>query len=169
MGVMANVFYIDLGFDKQDIGRITKGFGLVMTILGGVLGGLIILKRGIFFSLFIGATLAAFTNLLFVLLADIGSVQSFLILVISADNLSAGIASVALVAYLSSLTSTAFTASQYAIFSSVMLLIPKFVAGYSGMIVDSIGYKGFFFGTFCLGLPVLVLIGLIYKLSANRQ
>ena len=165
MGVMANVFYLDLGFEKQEIGRITKGFGLAMTILGGFLGGLFILRFGILKVLFIGAILAASTNLLFVLLAQLGDNLSLLVLVISADNLSAGIASAAFVAYLSGLTSAAFTASQYALFSSIMLLLPKLLAGYSGMIVETMGYVGFFCGTFALGLPVLILIYLVSKTS----
>ena len=120
LGVMANVFYIDLGFSKQEIGRITKGFGLIMTIFGGFLGGLFVLRFGIIKTLFVGGVLTAATNLLFVLLAQCGSEINMLIMVISADNFSAGIASAAFVAFLSALTSTAFTASQYALFSSMM-------------------------------------------------
>jgi PAT family beta-lactamase induction signal transducer AmpG len=106
----------------------------------------------------VGAVLAAGSNLLFALLATIGNDITVLMVVISADNLSAGIASAAFVAYLSSLTSTSFTASQYALFSSIMVLLPKILAGYSGVMVESVGYEMFFIGTAAMGLPVLVLI-----------
>jgi len=167
MGVMANVFYIDIGFEKEEIGRVIKGFGLIMTILGGFLGGLGILRYGIMRVLFVGAVMTASTNLLFVLLAERGHDLSMLIFVVSADNVSAGIASAAFVAYLSSLTNMAFTASQYALFSSLMILFPKILAGYSGMIVDFIGYTGFFYGTFFLGLPVIALIAFSMKIKSE--
>jgi MFS transporter, PAT family, beta-lactamase induction signal transducer AmpG len=80
--------------------------------------------------------------------------------VISADNLSAGIASAAFIAYLSSLTNIKYSATQYALFSSMMVLLPKFVAGFSGKFVDAYGYPQFFTATALLGLPVLVLIAL---------
>jgi len=83
--------------------------------------------------------------------------------VISADNLSAGIASAAFVAFLSSLTNVSFTAMQYAIFSSLMTLIPKVLGGYSGSMVDAMGYPGFFLFTAVLGLPVLLLIVVVGK------
>jgi PAT family beta-lactamase induction signal transducer AmpG len=85
--------------------------------------------------------------------------------VIAADNLSGGIAAAAFVAYLSSLTSARFTATQYALFSSLMLLLPKLIAGYSGMVVDAVGYAPFFIGTACLGIPVLVMIVFAARLT----
>jgi PAT family beta-lactamase induction signal transducer AmpG len=83
-----------------------------------------------------------------------------LVFVVSADNLAGGIASAACIAYLSSLTNISYSATQYALFSSLMLLLPKFLAGYSGVFVDSYGYAPFFVGTALLGLPVLVLVAL---------
>jgi MFS transporter, PAT family, beta-lactamase induction signal transducer AmpG len=82
------------------------------------------------------------------------------VFVISADNLSAGVASAAFIAYLSSLTNVSYSATQYALFSSMMLLAPKWVAGYSGAFVDANGYVPFFLGTAALGLPVLLLVWL---------
>ena len=122
---MANVFYVDLGFDKETIGRVTKGFGLVMTIAGGFLGGILAVRFGVMKTLFLGALLAAGTNLLFAFLAALGPDVRMLAAVIAADNLSAGIASAAFVAYLSGLTGRGFTATQYALFSSLMLLLPS--------------------------------------------
>ena len=158
MGAIANVFYIELGFEKQIIGRITKGFGLVMTIVGGFLGGLMTLRYGVMKILFLGAVLAAATNLLFAVLATLGPDVAMLSVVIAADNLSAGLASAAFVAYLSALTSVQFTATQYALFSSLMLLLPKLIAGYSGGMVDAVGYETFFIATAVLGIPVMILI-----------
>ncbi len=169
MGVMANVFYVDLGFEKQEIGRISGGFGLVMTIFGGFVGGLLITHYGVMRMLFAGAVLAAGTNILFALLATIGPSIPMLMAVIAADNLSGGMASAAFVAYLSGLTSTRFTATQYALFTSLMLLLPKLIAGYSGMVVDSVGYARFFIGTAVLGAPVLLLVLFAGGLSTARD
>lgn len=169
MGVMANVFYVDLGFEKQEIGWISGGFGLAMTIVGTFLGGLLILRYGILRILFVGGLLAAGTNVLFAFLATQGNVLPLLMAVIAADNLSGGIAAAAFVAYLSSLTSTRFTATQYALFSSIMLLLPKLIAGYSGLIVDAVGYAPFFIGTACLGIPVLAMIVFVARLTLAPQ
>jgi PAT family beta-lactamase induction signal transducer AmpG len=83
-----------------------------------------------------------------------------LIFVISADNLAGGIASSAFVAYLSGLTNVAYSATQYALFSSLMLLLPKFIAGFSGVAVNAYGYAAFFNATALLGAPVLILVWL---------
>ena len=113
--------------------------------------------------LFLGALLTASTNLLFALLNQVGHNLELLTLIISLDNLSAGIATAAFVTYLSSLTNVAFSATQYALFSSVMLLLPKLLAGFSGQVVEQIGYSAFFVGTSLLGLPVLLLIVLVAR------
>jgi MFS transporter, PAT family, beta-lactamase induction signal transducer AmpG len=158
LGVIANVFYQDLGFSKAEIAAIVKTFGLFMTIAGGFLGGVLAVRYGVIRILMLGAVLSAVTNLLFMLLAYLGHDTLMLYVVISADNLSAGLASAAFVAFLSSLTSVSFTAVQYAIFSSLMTLFPKLLGGYSGSMVEAVGYPGFFILTTILGLPVLVLV-----------
>jgi PAT family beta-lactamase induction signal transducer AmpG len=158
LGVISNVFYQDLGFSKSEIGTVVKSFGLIMTIAGGFVGGLLAIRYGVIRILFLGALLSAATNLLFMLLANIGYDMTWLYIVISADNLSAGIASAAFVAFLSSLTNISFTAMQFAIFTSLMTLLPKLLGGYSGSMVDSMGYPGFFLFTAILGIPVLFLI-----------
>jgi len=158
LGVIANVFYQDMGFTKPEIAGVVKTFGLFMTIAGGFLGGLLSVRYGVLRILSLGALLSATTNLLFIALAAVGHDLNLLYLVISVDNLSAGLASAAFVAFLSSLTNIQFTAMQYAIFSSLMTLFPKVLGGYSGAIVDSLGYSRFFMLTALLGLPVLVLI-----------
>lgn len=168
MGVIANVFYLDLGFSKSQIASVTKVFGLLMTLAGGFLGGLLALRFGILKILWLGALLAATSNLLFALLAQAGADENLLIVAVAGDNLSAGVASAAFVAYLSSLTSVSFTAMQYAIFSSLMTLLPKVLGGYSGGIVDAIGYPQFFVFSALLGVPVLLLIWLVARSERLR-
>ena len=160
MGVMSNPFYVDMGYTKDEVAAVSKLYGVIMTIAGAAIGGVLTAKMGIMRTLFLGAVLSAVTNLLFVWLAGRGHDMTGLIFTISADNLSAGIASSAFIAYLSSLTNSAYSATQYALFSSVMLLLPKFIAGFSGDFVDAYGYASFFTGTALLGLPVLVLVWL---------
>ncbi len=158
MGAVANVFYVDLGFTKEQIAIYSKTYGLFATIGGGFLGGVLSMRYGVVRALFLGALLSAATNVLFAYLATQGNDATTLMLVILADNVSAGMATAAFVAYLSSLTSLSFTAMQYAIFSSIMTLVPKILAGYSGMIVDNVGYETFFLATAVLGVPVLFLV-----------
>jgi PAT family beta-lactamase induction signal transducer AmpG len=107
-----------------------------------------------------GAVLAAGTNLGFVALAQAGHAVPLMYAVVAADNLAAGFSSAAFVAFLSSLTNVSFTAVQYAIFSSLMTLLPKTLGGYSGGMVDAMGYPGFFWFTTGIGLPVMALVWL---------
>jgi PAT family beta-lactamase induction signal transducer AmpG len=165
MGAVANVFYLEMGFDIAQIATYSKFYGLVATIAGGFLGGIMASRIGVMRGLFIGALLAAASNLLFAYLATQDANVNLLIAVITADNLSAGFAVASFVAYLSALTSVTFTATQYALFSSIMLLVPKALAGYSGSIVSAIGYPGFFIITAILGLPVLILVYWAAKLA----
>jgi PAT family beta-lactamase induction signal transducer AmpG len=160
LGVMSNPFYRDMGYTKDEVAAVSGVYGVIMTLVGAAIGGVLSLRLGVMRVLFVGALLSAGTNLLFAWLSTRGHDVGSLILVISADNLSAGIASAAFVAYLSGLTNVAYSATQYALFSSIMLLLPKFIAGWSGLAVDTFGYKAFFTGTALLGLPVLVLVWL---------
>ena len=169
MGVMANVFYLEKGYQISEIATYSKFFGLFATIVGGFLGGLYSMHKGVLESLLVGAIIAAFSNLLFAWLAVSDINITFLILVITADNIASGFAGAAFVVYLSSLTSIKFTATQYALFSSMMLFIPKLIAGYAGGIVDLVGYSQFFIFTAVLGLPVLVLIYRIKKQSQIKS
>ncbi len=161
LGVIANVFYQDMGYSKTDIATAAKTFGLFMTIIGGFLGGVLSIHFGIIRVLFVGALLAALTNLLFMGLAVAGHDITLLYVVIAADNLAGGLASAVFVAFLSRLTNISFTAMQYALFSSLTTLFPKLISGYSGTIVNNIGYIDFFLLTFLLGLPVLLVIYLL--------
>ncbi|MBL4901627.1 MAG: MFS transporter [Desulfocapsa sp.] len=164
LGVVSNVFYLDMGFSKNEIATVTKTFGLGMTLAGGFLGGLLTVRYGVYRMLFLGGVLAAATNLLFMLLARSGNDIVLLTVVIGVDNLCAGLASIAFVAFLSSLTNISFTAVQYALFSSLMTLFPKLIGGYSGTAVSAYGYETFFLITAAMGIPVLFLVWFAGKL-----
>jgi PAT family beta-lactamase induction signal transducer AmpG len=159
MGVMANVFYIDIGFSKEQIASVSKVFGLIMTLLGAGVGGLLIVRFGILPILFVGGLAASLTNLLFAVLSSLGADLQMLVVTISCDNFSGGLATAAFVAYLSSLTNLKFSATQYALLSSIMLLLPRLIGGYSGTLVELVGYREFFVITALLGIPTLILIG----------
>lgn len=157
MGVMANPFYLDMGYTKIQIADVSKIFGFFMTLLGAALGGILVMRFGIMKILVAGAILVAATNLLFVVLSMTGPNITMLALVISADNLSGGIATTAFIAYMSSLTHAAYTATQYALFSSLMTLPAKFIGGFSGIVVDAHGYANFFTYAAVLGIPAILL------------
>ena len=186
---MANVFYIDMGFAKSQIASVSKLFGLIMTLLGAALGGLLIVRFGILPILLLGGAASAGTNLLFATLSGFGAVASpalyaeqtvshllgvldphmlMLVLTIALDNLSSGLATAAFVAYLSSLTNLQFSATQYALLSSIMLLLPRLMGGYSGVMVEKLGYADFFLVTALIGVPTLLLIAL-HWFQENRR
>ena len=169
MGVMANPFYVDMGFSKSQIATVTKFYGVIMTLVGAALGGILVSRFGTLRILMLGAVLAAATNLMFALMSQFGPNVALLTVIISLDNLSAGIATAAFITYLSSLTNVAFSATQYALFSSIMMLFPKFLAGFSGAAVDLYGYAPFFIGTALIGLPVLWLIYEVDKAAPSAQ
>ncbi|WP_397408608.1 AmpG family muropeptide MFS transporter [Polaromonas sp.] len=165
MGIMANPFYVDMGYTKDEVAAVTKIYGVIMTLVGAFVGGALAMRFGVMRVLMLGAVLSAGSNLLFAWLGSRGHDVNALIFVISADNLSSGIASAAFIAYLSSLTNINYSATQYALFSSMMLLLPKFLAGYSGTYVDAFGYSSFFTGTALLGAPVLLLVWLASRMK----
>lgn len=169
MGIMANPFYVDMGYTKDEVAAVSKVFGVIMTLLGAFIGGVLTLRFGVMRILFVGAVLSAVSNLLFAWLAAQGHDLQGLIWVISADNLSSGIASAAFIAYLSSLTNIRYSATQYALFSSMMLLLPKWLAGFSGVFVDTFGYQTFFISTAIIGAPVLILIWLTMHLNIGQN
>jgi PAT family beta-lactamase induction signal transducer AmpG len=169
MGIMANPFYVDMGYTKDEVAAVTKVFGVIMTLLGAFVGGILALRFGVMRILFLGAILSAASNLLFAWLSTRGHDLTGLIWVISADNLSSGIASAAFIAYLSSLTNVQYSATQYALFSSMMLLLPKWLAGFSGVYVDRFGYESFFISTALIGIPVLILIGIAIRMQIKAS
>ncbi|MEL7981594.1 MFS transporter [Vreelandella titanicae] len=157
MASMANPLYIDLGFSLAEIANVTNIFGIAMSITGGILGGLCVARYGIGPLLIFGAGLVMVTNLLFAVLAVVGNQLPMLVVTIIGDNLANGLASAVFIAFLSSLTSRAYTATQYALFSSLMTLPGKFLSGFGGLVVTSQGYPSFFVIATLLGLPAIIL------------
>lgn len=167
MGVMTGPLYVDMGFTDEQIGWVSKTFGVIVTIVGALLGGVLVMRYGIFRMLIVAAVLVVVTNLVFAWLATQGPEILLLAVVITADNLSGGIAGSTFIAYLSSLTNRAYTATQYALFSSLMLLPAKFIGGFSGKVVDDFGYIQFFLYAGGLGIPAVLLA--IYLLSRRDR
>src|SRR5690625_2379768 len=164
MGAMAMPFYLEMGFTRAAIANITGIYGLAMTVLGGIVGGLLVPRYGLLPVLLAGATLSAATNLLFSLMAVVGAETWMLVITISGDNFCGGLAMAVLIAWMSSLVSRAYTATQYALFSSLMTLPGKFIGGFSGLVVESQGYFLFFIYVALIGVPAIALVAyLIYR------
>ena len=168
MGIMANPFYVDMGFSKDEVAAVTKVYGVAMTLAGAFVGGAMAMRWGVMRVLMLGAVLSAASNLLFAWLATRGHDVAGLVFVVSADNLAGGIAAAAFIAELSGLTNVQYSATQYALFSSMMLLLPKWLAGFSGAFVDAHGYATFFVGTALLGAPVLLLVALAARVKTTE-
>lgn len=163
LGVVAYLFYQDIGFSKIEFATASKFFGIVMIVIGTFIGGSLVAKIGTMTTMLWGAILASGTNLLFMLLAWAGNKLWLLYVVIGVDNLAVGIATTAFITFLSRLSNIQFTAMQYAIFSSVMLMLPKLLGGYSGTIIEANNYSTFFLITTLMGLPVIALVHLVSK------
>ncbi|MBK1726182.1 AmpG family muropeptide MFS transporter [Halorhodospira neutriphila] len=157
MGVMANPFYLDLGFTKGEIANVAAAFGLAVTLLGAALGGALVSRLGLARMLIATALLAPLTNLTFSGLAAIGPQMAGLVAAIVADNLTGGMAISVFIAYLSSLTNTAYTATQYALFSSLMTLPGQLLGGFTGLVAEQVGWSAFFALAAAAGLPAIGL------------
>lgn len=157
LGVMANPFYIDIGFSLAEIATVTKVFGFAVTIAGAAIGGVAVARYGVGSPLVFGAVLLAVTNLFFAGLAAYGKAVWLLFVTIGADNLAAGFTGTVFIAYLSGLTNVAYTATQYALFSSVMTLPGKIIAGFSGQVVQAVDWFSFFLYASAMGLPAILL------------
>lgn len=156
-GVMANPLYIDLGFSKTDIANVSKLYGVWVGIIGAFAGGLALTRLGLWWTLLIGAFIAASSNLMFAWLASGNATLPALTLTISFDNFAAGFAGSALIAYMSGLTSPGFAATQYALLSSLYALPGKLIGGASGAVVDAYGYPLLFTATASIGIPLVIL------------
>ncbi len=157
-GVMANPFYVKIGFSNVEIANASKIFGVVMTILGVFAGGFLVKRFGILQSLIISGFLQIISNLLYVLLNSVGPEFSYLLLTVAGENFSGGLGSAAFVAYLSVLCNRNYTGTQYALLSSFMGLARAILSSPSGFIVESIGWADFFLLSTLLGLPGLLIL-----------
>ena len=158
LGVMANPFYLDIGFSKTEIGLVTKGFGLAMTLLGGVLGGTFVVRFGTLNALMIGGVLQAASNGVFALQAWIGPELPMLFVTIGIENLTGGIGTIAFVAYLSGLCNVAYTATQFALLSSLMAFTRTVLASGGGWLADQIDWVSYFLLTGFAAIPGLMML-----------
>lgn len=167
-GVMSNPLYIDLGFSKAEIANIAKLFGFTIGLTAPFVGGYCIWRFGLMPSLLFGGIAAASSHLSMALLAAKGADPTYLALAVSVETFAGGFAGTALMAYMSSLTSPAFAASQYALLSSLYAFPGKLMAGMSGKMVDVFGYPVFFSATSTIGLPVAILCLIVWR-SADKE
>ncbi len=159
MGVMAMPLYIDLGYDKSVIGSVKGLFGISVLIFGAFLGGWAATKYGLARAMIVGAVLTIITNLAFAWLANVSSPKAYYLLVtIGADNVAAGFAGSVFIAFMSIMTNRKYSASQYALFSSLFAFYGKSLAGFSGVLADKIGYENFFIVTALFGVPALLFV-----------
>lgn len=163
LGVMANPFYIDTGFSLSEIATVTKVFGFAITLAGAALGGVAVARYGAARPLVAGAVMLAASNLVFIGLAQAGPDLGWLIAAICADNLAAGFVGTIFIAYLSSLTNVAYTATQYALFTSLMSLPGRLLSGFSGQVVEMAGWVNFFIYTTAAGIPAILLAMLVVR------
>ena len=157
LGILANPFYLDIGFTKAEIASVAKIYGFWLSLAGIAGGGWSVIRFGLGRSLIAAATLIGTTNLFFAGLAYAGPDLLVLAVTISFDNFAQGFGGTVFIAYLSSLTNISFTATQYALFSSLSVFFGKLVAGYSGEVQEMLGYVGFFIYAAAMGIPAIIL------------
>lgn len=162
-GVMSNPFYLELAFSKIEIANISKAFGLGSTIIGSIIGGVMVSRMGIMKPLLYCGVLQMLSNLMFVVLAQTGHSPGMLILTIAVENLSGGMGTTAFVAYLSSLCNVAYTATQYALLSSFMAFGRTLLSSFGGAIADKMDWTSFFLITTLAALPGLALLRTMMK------
>lgn len=167
-GAMANPFYVDLGFSGVEIASVTKVFGVLMVMAGVFAGGLLVARIGIVKALFVGGVLQAVTNLTFAWLATRGHDMSALTIAVGTDSFAGGVGSAAFVAFLSSLCNVAFTATQYALLTSLMAFGRTALAATSGWLAEALGWPGFFVATTLIAAPALVLLVFVARSGAGR-
>jgi PAT family beta-lactamase induction signal transducer AmpG len=158
LGVMANPFYLDIGFTKAEIGLVSKSYGVIMTIVGGLAGGVIVARLGIMRALLICGVLQAASNLVFVAQAMAGADLSVFVVTMSVENLAGGMGTAAFVAYLSSLCNVAYTATQYALVSSFMAFTRTIFASGGGWLADRVDWVTYFLISTAAALPGLLLL-----------
>ncbi|MEQ8319530.1 MAG: AmpG family muropeptide MFS transporter [Rhodospirillales bacterium] len=158
LGVMANPFYLDIGFTKTEVGLVTKGFGLAATLVGGIIGGIAVARYGTLKALLIGGILQAASNGVFALQAWIGPELPMLFVTIGIENLTGGIGTIAFVAYLSGLCNIAYTATQFALLSSLMAFTRTVLASGGGWLADNIDWVSYFLLTGLAAIPGLMML-----------
>lgn len=162
-GPMSFPFYVDLGFTKTEIASVIKIYGMIAAILGGLAGGLIVMKIGLKKSLIIFGLAQCLTTFLFAVQAQYGHNMPLFITIITLENFSSGLATTALVAYISSLCNKLYTATQYALLSSVMSLSRDIFSSTSGLLAQNVSWDVFFLICGFLSLPSLIIAWFCFK------
>lgn len=168
-GAMANPFYVDLGFSGVEIASVTKVFGVLMVMAGVFVGGVLVARLGLIRALLVGGILQAVTNLTFAWLATRGHDLGALTAAVGIDSFAGGLGSAAFVAYLSALCNVAFTATQYALLTSLMAFGRTALASASGFLAEWLGWPGFFIATMLLAAPALILLFWIARNDATAR
>jgi len=166
-GTMSNPLYVSLGFSKVEVANIGKAYGFVANLAGLAAGGLVVLRAGVFRALFVCGILQMLSNLMYVLQAWVGHDVPTLALTIGVENLTGGMGSAAFVAYLSGLCNSAFTATQYALLTSLAAVGRTTLSASGGALADSVGWSPFFIIATAACLPGLLLLAWIMR--AERQ
>ena len=157
LGILANPFYVKIGFSLAEIASVAKIYGVIVSLVGAAAGGWAVVRYGVARCLIASTILIASTNLFFAMMVYVGAEIWMLTVTISADNFAMGFGGTVFIAYLSSLVNLAFTATQYALMSSLMSLLGKLTAGFSGNVQESVGWFGFFIYAAALGIPAILL------------
>lgn len=169
MGPMANPFYLDHGYTLKEVATVVKAFGLIAALLGVVIGGVIVARLGLIRALAVGSVMMMISNLGFAALATTSTPDLVLLgCVNSFDNIAYNVHGTSLLAFLASLTNTRYTATQYAVLSSIYALPGKLLMGTSGFVVDAVGYSRFFIYTASLSIPGLLLLAWLARRSRDR-
>tara|TARA_B100001750_G_C15444259_1_gene565303 strand:+ start:61 stop:1311 length:1251 start_codon:yes stop_codon:yes gene_type:complete len=151
-------FYLDIGFTKTQIGTVVKVFGLVATLIGAFLGGLISLRIGLYKSLIIFGIFQAVATLGFSVLAAFGNYISLLMIVISLENLAAGMGYTAYLAFMANMTNKEFTATQFALMTALMSIPRTFFSGSSGYLVEMMDWQIYFIFCSLIAFPALIIL-----------
>lgn len=166
---MTTPFYLDMGFSKTEIGTVVKLFGFWATILGGLIGGVLIMRLGIFRALWIFGILQGVSTAGFAVLAQLGASLTGLAAVITFENLSGGMGTAAYIAYMASLTNKKFTATQYALLSSLMGVPRVIAAAPTGYLADAFGWSAFFIACSLVALPGLLLLRWLHGRGTDER
>lgn len=167
-GTMANPFYLELGFSKDEIAAISKVFGLAATLAGVAVGGALAARLGLLRALFFCGVLQMLSNLTYAVQAVVGHDPMMLTVTIFAENFTGGMGSAAFVAYLSNLCNTSFTATQYALFSSLAAVPTRFLSAPAGWIVDQTAWIPFFLFTAVAALPGVLMVAWLMRRGGFR-
>jgi PAT family beta-lactamase induction signal transducer AmpG len=168
-GVMSGPFYIELGFEKSEIASVTKVFGVIASIVGVSLGGAAVYRWGLMRAVFICGALQMVSNLMYLVQLWAGHDLGMLAVTIAAENITGGMASAAFVAYLSSLCSPAFTATQYALLSALAAIARTLLASSGGFFADHLGWGSFFVLATACCVPGLALLLFLMRSADPHQ